>query len=531
MKGLAAPARTPRPGPSLVQLLSKHVRHAVGPTWATPAGLARPERPSRTHAVPHYATPPGPGAVDRAAHLRKDAAALAALATRPDARALLITPRGEALVLGDGTARGAVRPALLRLAAAAGLSDNDDPPLFLGLREGGEPVFAVILPKPDPTAEADGARWAPVVSDAGPAADPASAAVLALAAGLAAFTAGARFDASSGAPLVVSVDGGHARRPAESGGGGGRRARSTRPRVDPAVLVLTTAAPPAGPAWALLGRKPTWPPRRYSLLAGFVELGESLECACAREVREESGVEVEAASLVYRGSQPWPFPRSLMVAYEGRAVGGEKPAAAPPSQEEDEGLAGPAAAAAVSARAAAAALASLPPAAPLDGELADVRWFPADAVLATAWGAPHASGLAVPGPHALAHSVLKDWSSGQAARSPPLPPVNPAATEPGPGRPYLLCCVEEGGLVVRAAVGGSFASLEAGLRAEAAGMGVGVVSGGWLRLGEAAPGAALTPLVLEDGEGGGGAPGPPRHGLAAAVLRVALPLHEVGVAG
>jgi NAD+ diphosphatase len=89
------------------------------------------------------------------------------------------------------------------------------------------------------------------------------------------------------------------------------------PRTDPAVIVLIHD----GADRCLLGRQPTWPRGRYSTLAGFVEPGESLEQAVAREIREESGVDVD--DIVYRGSQPWPFPASLMLGFEARAVGGE----------------------------------------------------------------------------------------------------------------------------------------------------------------------------------------------------------------
>ena len=89
------------------------------------------------------------------------------------------------------------------------------------------------------------------------------------------------------------------------------------PRTDPAIIVLVHD----GGDRCLLGRQPSWPRGRYSTLAGFVEPGESLEQAVIREVAEESGVIV--ADPVYRGSQPWPFPSSLMLGYEARAVGGE----------------------------------------------------------------------------------------------------------------------------------------------------------------------------------------------------------------
>ena len=66
----------------------------------------------------------------------------------------------------------------------------------------------------------------------------------------------------------------------------------------------------------LLGRQAVWPPRRYSALAGFVEPGETLEEAVAREVKEESGVEI--AEPAYVASQPWPFPASLMLGFRAR---------------------------------------------------------------------------------------------------------------------------------------------------------------------------------------------------------------------
>jgi NAD+ diphosphatase len=89
------------------------------------------------------------------------------------------------------------------------------------------------------------------------------------------------------------------------------------PRTDPAVIVLLHD----GGDRALLGRQPTWPSGRYSTIAGFVESGESAEQCVHREVREETGVLID--DLIYRASQPWPFPQSLMLGYEARVVGGD----------------------------------------------------------------------------------------------------------------------------------------------------------------------------------------------------------------
>jgi NAD+ diphosphatase len=86
------------------------------------------------------------------------------------------------------------------------------------------------------------------------------------------------------------------------------------PRTDPAVIVAVVDAQDR----LLLGGQPTWG-NRMSVLAGFVETGESLEQAIHREIGEE--VDISLSELHYFGSQPWPFPRSLMVAFFGRATG------------------------------------------------------------------------------------------------------------------------------------------------------------------------------------------------------------------
>lgn len=99
------------------------------------------------------------------------------------------------------------------------------------------------------------------------------------------------------------------------------------PRTDPAVIVLVTD--PADRA--LLGRQASWPTGRYSTLAGFVEPGESAEQAAIREISEESSVSV--FEVRYLGSQPWPFPASLMLGFTARASGGE---AVPDGNELEE---------------------------------------------------------------------------------------------------------------------------------------------------------------------------------------------------
>lgn len=88
------------------------------------------------------------------------------------------------------------------------------------------------------------------------------------------------------------------------------------PRISPAMMVLVTRGDEL-----LLGRGVNFPPGRYSALAGFLEAGETIEECVAREVREE--VDVEVRDLRYFGSQSWPFPNSLMIAFTAEYAGGE----------------------------------------------------------------------------------------------------------------------------------------------------------------------------------------------------------------
>jgi NAD+ diphosphatase len=89
------------------------------------------------------------------------------------------------------------------------------------------------------------------------------------------------------------------------------------PRTDPAVIMLVTDQDDR----CLLARNAGWPERRFSILAGFVDSGESAEQAVVREVREETGIAVE--NIRYLGSQPWPMPRSLMLGFRADAPPGQ----------------------------------------------------------------------------------------------------------------------------------------------------------------------------------------------------------------
>lgn len=142
------------------------------------------------------------------------------------------------------------------------------------------------------------------------------------------------------------------------------------PRTDPAVIVAITSR--RHPDRLLLGSNAMWAGERFSCFAGFVEAGESLEAAVAREVREEAGVDL--ADVVYRGSQAWPYPRSLMLGF--------------------------------------LAVAADDAAAEADGEeILAVRWFDRDEIGA---GLEGRSDLLLPGPTSIAHRLISDWHAGSA---------------------------------------------------------------------------------------------------------------------
>ena len=129
-------------------------------------------------------------------------------------------------------------------------------------------------------------------------------ALLSVARGLGLWHRSVPFCAVSGGPTVPVRNG----RNVQSGEKGTRH----RPRTDPSVIMLVLDR---SRRRCLLGRQGRWPAGRYSTLAGFVEFGESLEECVVREVKEESGVLCDRASLKFVASQPWSFPRSLMVGF------------------------------------------------------------------------------------------------------------------------------------------------------------------------------------------------------------------------
>ncbi len=231
-------------------------------------------------------------ALDRAAHRRRDAAWLAAARSDPTTRVVLLSELRFAL-LGPEEAPLLHAPTVGELGAAL-------PPeaIFLGERAGVS-WFALDLGA-EPPAQGRLSELR-AVSLLLPADD---AALLAYARALAHWHHGHRFCGRCGG-ATDPVQGGHARRCPACGS-------ETFPRTDPAVIVLVTHG-----ERCLLARSPRFPPGMYSTLAGFVEAGESLEQTLRREVREEVGVELD--ELVYRASQPWPFPQSLMLGFRATA--------------------------------------------------------------------------------------------------------------------------------------------------------------------------------------------------------------------
>ncbi|HKY94159.1 MAG TPA: NAD(+) diphosphatase [Kiloniellales bacterium] len=135
-----------------------------------------------------------------------------------------------------------------------------------------------------------------------------TAALLATARAYAQWHARHRFCGLCGSPTQVE-EAGHQRRCTNAACGA-----SHFPRTDPAVIMLIHD----GRDRAILGRQTIWPPGMHSVLAGFVEPGESLEEAVAREVKEEVGIDV--AEVTYHSSQPWPFPSSIMLGFWARAL-------------------------------------------------------------------------------------------------------------------------------------------------------------------------------------------------------------------
>jgi NAD+ diphosphatase len=231
------------------------------------------------------------GALDRADALRDDAAALAALWRR--ARVVLLDDDGRAAAASDDA---------MFAPTGEALGGGPGTAVFLGLR-GEEAWFAQRAATASPEALAGATRRVDLRSAAAlwPARD---ATTFAQARALLHWHARHRHCSACGAELAF-VRAGWLGRCAACGS-------EHYPRTDQAIIAAVTDG-----RRLLLGRQKPWPPRRWSVLAGFVEPGESLEQTVAREVLEESGVRVRESR--YLASQPWPFPGALMLGFIAHA--------------------------------------------------------------------------------------------------------------------------------------------------------------------------------------------------------------------
>ncbi|MFS0737278.1 NAD(+) diphosphatase [Sphingomonas sp. 1P06PA] len=276
--------------------------------------------------------------LDRADHLRGDPAAIARLRSDPAARLIRLEALDPVL---DGKGR-LVWDGIDQAAADAELA-------LLGLIDGA-PMFAALVEAPN------GARRSPAIMGLMAAMAPAEASTYAAARSLVDWHARHRFCAVCG----------HETTPARAGWARncGHCGAEHYPRTDPVVIMLAEQG-----GRALVGRGHHFPPRFYSALAGFVEVGESMEEAVARELFEEGGV--RATRVRYLSSQPWPFASSLMMACTADVA--------------DDALL-------------------------LDAnELADAMWVTRAEVQAALAGDPAARFLAPP-PYAIAHTLLRWWA-------------------------------------------------------------------------------------------------------------------------
>lgn len=234
--------------------------------------------------------------LDRADAMRKDEAAMVMARSNRDARWLVFDDLRP--VMPDG-------PGLLWLPRDAVPADATS--VFLGL-DGDAPRFAVAG-SADGLGRATDARTTGAALAASP--NPGDAAIVAHARSLLDWHARHRFCANCGAPTTVAKAG-YER---ECGACGAHHF----PRTDPVVIMLAVIdLPGLGEPHALVGRQPRFPRRFFSALAGFVEPGESLEEAVARELFEEAGIRVDRVR--YIASQPWPFPSNLMIGALARAI-------------------------------------------------------------------------------------------------------------------------------------------------------------------------------------------------------------------
>lgn len=246
--------------------------------------------------------------VDRHGELRADDALLDRLWRQPSTRVLVVR-EGRAALTPDGDGH----PGLL-LHPPQDLSIGPNTlRVYLGALDGLDFVAVLEADAPETSPEealTDSVRWAGL-REVGGLLDDRDAGLMTQAVSIANWHAAHPCCSRCGAPTEPVLAGWVRRCPSD--------ASDHHPRSDPAVIMAVLDVPADDEERILLGRAPSWPERRFSTLAGFVEPGESLEAAVRREVHEETGV-VIGDDVTYRGSQPWPFPSSLMVGFSAVAT-------------------------------------------------------------------------------------------------------------------------------------------------------------------------------------------------------------------
>jgi NAD+ diphosphatase len=243
--------------------------------------------------------------VDRQSHLRRDAEWIARRLADPTTRILPVWRLQNLVIAGNAPSAAWLSPE-----RAAALLAEVREIVFLGDRES-VAHFAVEVSHLDDPAPVVSLAEAATFTDlraVGPLMEHEQGALLAYARGLMHWHARHRFCGVCGSP-TESIEAGHVRRCTNAA-----CATTHFPRTDPAVIMLVHD----GGERALLGRQKVWPPGMHSVLAGFVEPGESLEDAVRREVAEEVGIPV--TDVRYHSSQPWPFPSSIMLGFTARAA-------------------------------------------------------------------------------------------------------------------------------------------------------------------------------------------------------------------